>query len=552
MALVKFKYIILTMLLINILFTSCQASNKYEEDKQIKTQHNSDNLTDILDSGPVKGKTLTLFCTEPDTLNPVMTKNTHILELSEFIYEGLTKLDVNQKAVPVLADKWEISENNMIWTFYIRKNVFWHDGVSLTAEDVEYTVEYIKSRNDKSNYSNNIQNISAFAAIDRNTFRIVLKKPNSFSAEIMTFPILPKHSFSNNVLDKNAKDMKPVGTGPFMFESFVYGEKISLTENDNWWNRNCNIENNLTLPLISNINYKVYDNINDAMPAFQAGEIDVIYTDTRQFNDYSERSDLTVKEYTSNNYNFLAFNLSKTIFEYREIRLAIAYAIDKSEMIRELSQGRYTLSDIPLSPLAWLNVENNSAYSADKYRAEQILIENGWKMDTPLSFEILVNSENKTRIKAAENICKQLSEIGIKAMINELKWEELLKRVKSKKFDMVLLGCKTVPIPDISFLYSSSYLQYNLNEDIENCFNLAGYCNVKVDEYIEKIFNEVDNQKKKAYFINMVNLINEDMPYIGLFFTNNAIMYHKSLRGNINPYIWNKYNDITQWYIIDE
>ena len=106
---------------------------------------------------------------------------------------------------------------------------------------------------------------------------------------------------------------------------------------------------------------------------------------------------------------------------------------------------------------------------------------------------------------------------------------------------MVLIGCTVPSIPDISFMYSTS--------EIATGRNIAGYSNADVDSYLDKIRLENDASLKKAQFINMKSIINDELPYIGLCFLNNAVLYNKKVRGEMNPYQWDILSDLTRWYI---
>jgi len=143
----------------------------------------------------------------------------------------------------------------------------------------------------------------------------------------------------------------------------------------------------------------------------------------------------------------------------------------------------------------------------------------------------------------AEEIKDQLKEAGIVLNIKSVTWEDELNKVKSGKFDMAFIGCTVPSIPDISFLYSSA--------EIGTGINIAGYENESVDNYLSQILRETDSSRKKAYFFNMKEAINEDMPYLGLYFFYDAAIYNKRIRGEFSPCIWDKYDNFTKWYIPD-
>ncbi|HHX17755.1 MAG TPA: peptide ABC transporter substrate-binding protein, partial [Clostridium sp.] len=91
------------------------------------------------------------------------------------------------------------------------------------------------------------------------------------------------------------------------------------------------------------------------------------------------------------------------------------------------------------------------------------------------------------------------------------------------------------------FLYSS--------KEIENGFNIAGYSREAVDSYLELIIKENDYTRKKAFFTNLRNIINQDVPYIGLYFYNDAALYNKKIKGDLNLGVWTKYDDYFRWYV---
>lgn len=554
--------VILLAFIINFSLTSCQVSQGYSQNEQKQINFDIDkNDDDTIDKGPVKGGVLKIFSTYPDTLNPVVTNNIYVQNFSSLIFESLVKIGKDQRAIPVLADSWEVTGAGLVWTFHIRENVLWHDSKPLTAEDVEFTFETILNSNSNSVYKKNLQNITSFAAINRNTFRIILRKPNSFTAEFMSFPIIPKHYFSKTGMLKPTEDLIPIGTGPYKFHSYKKDNYIKLIANDRWWNSKNSNKDYPDFPYISEVNIKLYKDAGNAISAFQTRDVDVICIDNIEYDKYSGRSDLTIKKFPGRNFEFLAFNHLKPVLADKSVRQAIAYAIDKGKIINDILPGKVVPSDIPLIPGTWLNDTGNVFYDYDREKAGEILTNNGWKegksslfksingIKMPLKLELLVNDDNELRHKVAESISEQLKEVGIEIEVTPISWDEEIKRINTRKFDMAIIGCTVPSIPDVSFLYSYNYLPPLLPAGAAGAWNIAGYDNARVAAYIEKIFSESDKDRKKALFINMRQVLNEEVPYIGLYFYNNAVLYSRSIRGDINPYVWDKLNNIAEWYI---
>ena len=129
--------------------------------------------------------------------------------------------------------------------------------------------------------------------------------------------------------------------------------------------------------------------------------------------------------------------------------------------------------------------------------------------------------------------------------------EQLLNLVKSKKYDMAILGCT---IPDypiyLTFTYTISGLSevfYNTRISINT--NISGFYNEKVQDLIEKIYIS-RNRNEIKLFSQLKEIIDDEVPYAGLFFHNNAIIYNNNVRGDIDPYLWDEYNNITKWYLV--
>ncbi|MCX7746813.1 MAG: peptide ABC transporter substrate-binding protein [Clostridia bacterium] len=544
------KYIFFMLILsMSLSVSSCslfkQDNSKKNEDKGAELTNNFD----IIDTGPVRGGVLRLFSTMPDTFNPLLTHNVFVQDYLNFVYESLVKLDKTGKATPLLCKGWDISPDGLTWTFYLRDHILWHDNMPLTAEDVEYSLQTILSIQDNVYRKNFENNLPTFSVVDPLTFRMVLKKPDSFAADLMNFPVVPKHHFFGKELGQELNKQIPVGTGPFKFLSYSQNEKnIKFIVNDNWWRKISEKDYN-ELPYIAEVEVKIYDNIKEMASAFQERDIDAAFLETGGAGRYGDRADVILKRYVSNQYEFLAFNLNKHLLKDKAVRQAMSYAIDKVKIIERFLPGDAVPADIPVVPGTWLYDTNTVAHESDKNKAREILVQNGWKENNGimykygnyLNFEILVNEDNKLRLKVAQAISDQLKEIGINLQIKSVKWEEEMQLLRNKRFDMAFLGCTVPSVPDISFLYASG--------EIPTGRNIAGFKNAEVDTYLAEIKTILDNKSKKASFFNMKTIIDEEVPYIGLYFYNDSILVSKRVRGEISPNRWDKFGDLTRWYI---
>jgi len=612
------RFIIVIVLSI-LLLAGCQTGTGIEQLRRYNTSGSTDPYQDdydILDRGPVPGGTLHLFTTEPDSLNPLLTKNKYAVDFLQFIYEGLTRLDSEQKAVPVLADSWSVSSDGLLWTFHIRDGVKWHDGEPLTAYDVEFTIQTILNPGIQSIYKPLLLNIATCAAVDSNSIRMVLIKPNSFLPEMMTFPILARHQFRQKDVLTASKQFRPVGTGPYRFVQYTENKMVEMNLNKDWWYVKAEGNTSSDGMFIETIQANIFKYAEDAMGAFQTGENDVTPIRSGEFSRYRGRTDLSMKKYTSRDFEYLTFNMRNPILADPFLRKAIALAVDREALIRDVLPGDAEPAELPILPSSWISnldgvpyygpvpfpateytshaaIQNNPdasvtpefsvtgpaismddegmaiAANADEAPADsavqaatplEALLEGGWKESKQgyykmfsgarryLKLELLVNSNNSTRIRAAQKVCEQLQEAGIPAEVKIVEWNELVNRLYSSKYDMAFIGCRIPQIPDLSYLYSGSYLPSTLGGNGENAFNSAGYFNSQLDENINVLFRENDPEKKKIIYKAMRDIIRRDTPYVGLYFLRDAMVYSKNIRGRLNPDTWNRYTDMTQWY----
>ncbi len=604
------RTILLTLVLsISMLLASCQTGfGPYNygnyDDSSSKYGYRAD--YDILDKGPVSGGTLNLFATEPDSLNPILTKNKYAAEFLGLIYEGLTRLDNDQQAIAHISDRWSPSSDGLIWSFHIRDGIKWHDGEPFTAYDVEFTIQTILNQGIDCIYKPLLLNVITCAAVDSSNIRIALGKPNSFTPEMMTFPIIPKHQFENIDVLSASDQFSPVGTGPYMYISYTENETVRMQSNPNWWYLKTEGDNRLDkansntdeagtgegIMYIDKINVNIFKNQDDAMGAFRTGQVDVAVINSEHFAKYKSRTDLNIKKFTSRNFEFLALNLQNPVFSDYYARKAVEMAIDKGALINKILLGEAEAADLPILPGSWIsdveNIQpflpsiNEEAIDAPGTQATvtkdtpgsvpdsqtvaaltaptDVLELGGWKESNQgyykrigglrryLKVELIVNSNNSTRVRVAQEICEQLQRAGIPAELKEIQWDDLLNRLNSSKYDIAFIGCRIPQVPDLSFLYSNSYLPLPLSVEPEIAYNVSGYSNLQLDMSVAEIFKENNAGRKKQLYKGMKQLIQNDSPYIGLYFLRDAMVYSKNIKGPQTPDTWNHYCNMRYWY----
>ncbi|MHB8062573.1 MAG: peptide ABC transporter substrate-binding protein [Ruminiclostridium sp.] len=557
--------IISLLVVISILLSACTVNLKRKTEVE---EASYEDKYDVIDKGPVKGGSIRLFTTPIDTLNPILTNNIYVQDFLGLVFEGLFKLDNTGQPVPVLAKSSAISADGLTLTIYLRNDIIWHDKMPFKAEDVVFTINTIMDTKNNSIYNKNVKNIMSVSAKDNNTVIIKLKQPYSFIKNELIFPIIPIHHFLNeSITDKKSKiNLLPIGTGPYCFTSYNATTGIKLKLNEEWWNSavndtetdasktkiNKSNKSDISMPYIPTVEIKIFKNPNDANAAFQARDIDVISAGYSEFRKYIGRTDINMKRYTGRNYEFLSMNLKKGPLADKHIRNALNNLINKKQLVDTAAAGIAVPAEIPVIPSSWIYQLMNFEQGNDLEKTKALMAQSGYVLNSnnkfikkntkkPLSLRLIVNNDNNLRFNVAKEIASQLGKNGIVVEIARMPWVDVQKNIKSGTYDMAILGYRISSIPDLSFAYSTAAISSGLN--------VAGYSNPTVDTYLQGILSQNNVETQKGIYVNLLNIVLEDRPYIGLFFLNESVLYSRNIRGAVNPYVWDKYNDTPQWYI---
>jgi peptide/nickel transport system substrate-binding protein len=504
-----------------------------------------------IDKEPDRGGVLRIFSTFPDTLNPILSENSYMKDYAKLMYDSMYTLSSRQEALPSLVESSQMTPDGFIWNFKLRENIYWHDGIPFSSQDIEFTFNTILNLQINSIYKENLRDIVSFSSIDNTNFRIVLKRIDGFLPWRLTFPILPKHYYINEQNFEKDKQKSPPGTGPFKFYEFKENEILKLSANEKWWG--ISKDKKVRTPYIEEIEIKLGQNINSTSDMFSSSDIDVLFLKRGFWGNYIGRRYITLQKYPSNQFEFLAYNLgNKSWLEDKNLRRAVNLCLDRIELINSVIPGEATPADLPIFPESIFNEGTIERFSANKDKAKEIFIANGWKYDqngklykdvngfsSYLRLSLTVNKENQVRMSIANTIKKQLEDCGMTIDIKECSEEEYFEVLSKKDFEIVISGISISGYPDLASLYSNENPQVNF----------TGYNNFDLNNLIADFVTEIDLNKKRDKLKSIRSIINEDVPYSGLYFYNDAVVYNKKYKGNFEPHYWNRLNDITSWFI---
>ncbi|MCT4619880.1 MAG: peptide ABC transporter substrate-binding protein [Marinisporobacter sp.] len=511
-------------------------------EKDIKIEQNEDEPVRM--GKPIADGELSIPIIQFDTLNPILNDNKSIYYLDQLIYEGLIKLDEKLSAQPALAESWNVSEDGKEWTFRLRDDVVWHDGKNFTSEDVKFTIDAIKMNTPgkESIYKELTKHIKSTKIISQDTIIIEFDAGNNSAIELFAFPIIPKHQFKTSKRVYDAVDIKPIGTGPYKVDLYNKFKDVKLVKNERYWGNK---------PYIASVIAKRVPDKEAALTSVEVGAVDMAPATNFDWEKYSENKSLRIYEYVTQNYEFLGFNFQNKILQDKNVRKAVGYGIDRHAIIKEVYLGHATVVDVPISPDSYLYEEEEKKFGKDGLIARKLLSESGWENRDEdeylenedmqeLRFHILVNKENLQRVKTIQIISKELKEIGIDIIIDQVDWKEYERRIGKGQFDIVLGGWQLSDKSDLRFAFHSSFI---------GSTNFIRYSNPNMDQLLSEAVMIKDPQLKKEKYKEVQQLLVEDVPYFSLYLKNSSMIMKKYIKGNVLPKSYNIYNHIEDWYV---
>jgi len=514
------KYIFILFIIV-IVVAVIYKSNKPEEE-QIQEP-----ITSQVEEEMVKE--IALGIAELDTINPILSQNKHVQEISKIIYEPLLELDEEYKLKKCLAEDWA-KTSETTYLVKIRDDIKWSDGTQLLVEDVIFTIEILKQV--PSIYSSNVQNISTIEKVDETTLKITLDREIPFFEYNLIFPIMSRTFYEGQDFLTTEKNLMPVGTGKYKVVQNI-SNAIILKKNEYYTREELALEK-ITI-------YK-YATLGELYNAFKLGKLDIISTTNTGIENYIGTIGFNKQEVAGREFDFLALNTQNAVLSNIEVRNAISYAINRENIVASLYNNKYKISDYPLDYGNWLSGQTeNISYNPDL--AKQILEQNGWifkygkwqKTENyytrTLSFKIVVQASSQTRVTVAEMIKADLEAIGMKVTIVKASDNQYQYYLQNKNYESIITGTTS-----------------SLNPNLETYFSASNFNNDELNTLISEVKNITKEDLLEEKYARIREIFNEQQPYIGLYNSYYFVASSWALRGNVTPNWYNIFIDINNWY----
>jgi len=454
-------------------------------------------------SAAAKGKIVIAQGAETTTLDPHKGGSAIFLNVCLTMYDLPIRRDREGKQRLALATSYK-SVDPVTWEFKLRKGVKFHNGDPLTASDVKFSLDRLRDKKTKNPWRVFFGGISEVQIIDDYTVRVITEKPDPVLPSRMAFAafIVPEKYIKEHGDEYFAKH--PVGSGRYKFVKWVKNDYIELEANEKYWGDNP--------ATIKKLIFKTIPETGSRMAALQTGEVDIA-TNVLPFMIPKLKKDpkIDVISGPSGRVIFIGFNLTKPEkagpLMKKEVRQAINYAVDKQSLIKYVLMGSGEQLATPLVPVAFGYDPSIEPYSYDPEKAKTLLKEAGY----PNGFETEFATGSGRYLmdkQIAEAIVGMLDKVGIKAKLKVYEWGQYEKVRKAKEVEPAyLLGWGNtltdadgtlVPV----FFSKSTY---------------STYVNPELDKMLMEARFQMDPEKRKEQYSEILKLIKDEAPWIFLY-----------------------------------
>lgn len=538
----KFTYILL-VIFFSLSLAGCDGENNIFKEDQKK-----DRVEYII----YENSELSLPLTSFNSLNPLYIENSSYFHFSKLIYEGLFDYDEKLEPVPCLVKTYTIGEDGKSIDLILKEGIKFHNGQTLSSKDVIFTLEMMKRAGNNSYFQKlNRAALSPtnqiISAKELSSHRLIIsfKEPLGHILDVLTFPIIPE---SNKDIALEVDSFIPIGTGPYKYVEHNKFKELYLRSNEEFRDGE---------PEISHIVGKIFQDEESILTAFETGKLNVARASGIDWDKYESNKRISIREFVSNEYIAFAFNHEKAVFnseEAIELKKAIIYGIDRNFIIDKVYLKHATLTDTPINPKSYLNLEEGLVYEYNKDKATEILNRSGYidrdkngiredLLGNDLTLKTIVTVSDDLELKTLNIIKTNLKEIGIILDLHLVRVPDedsqgIPSELSSGDYDLALLGWKQSIVPRYNYLLSSQMSN-----------NYSFY----KDESMDNLLNDLDKLWETGRRIDLIEnfqkKIIEDLPYGTLYYKNEAILVDSFIEGPFDPNYYNIYNGLEKCYI---
>ncbi|WP_233711178.1 ABC transporter substrate-binding protein [Lederbergia citrisecunda] len=499
------KLMVLSFFLIVVLVisgcSSSKTSNEKGKDGNAKTEKNNTIVIGLE--------------AEPTSLDAHQLSDFNSSRTAMELYDQLVHFkDESTELEPGLAEKWDVSDNGLEYTFYLKKDVKFHDGTPFNADAVKFSIDrQIDPKHpfhDTGQYAYadfTFGSVDKVEVVDEYTVKITLKE--MFAPFLGNMAMHAASIVSPTAVEKYGADFtkNPVGTGPYKFVKWNPGVEVILEKNEEYFKG---------APSVDKLIFKPITEPQTRLAELESGSIDFIVNvppdDLARLKDDSK---LQVIEQAGMHVWWTALNTQREPFNNVKVRQAINYAINKEAIVEGILQGTGEVANSPVPPTVWGHNPNVKNYEHDPAKAKKLLAEAGYPDGFDVTYWVPESGSGMQQPEAmAAAIQADLAEIGVNVKIQTLEWGTYLDKVfvpaEENDMDMHQMSWMGDNGDPDNFLY----ILLSGKQWPTAGFNDAYYQNKKVDELLDKARVIKDKAERTKIYEEVQELVMEDAPWI--------------------------------------
>lgn len=460
---------------------------------------------------PKRGGTIRIFASGNPVPNPVTQPGGEpTANVNRVLYNTLTRFDpIDMSPKGDLAESWSVSNDGLIWTIKLRKNVFWHDGKPLTSQDVKFTFDSLMDKKVNARYRSNLGPIDSTQVVDEGTVKLVYKEPYAPLPSMFAHNlyILPSHLLTGKDLNEPTDFLKsPVGTGPYKFGESVPGSHFSLVAFDKYYEGRPNIDT---------LVYKIIPDINNRVAQMKTNELDMTVIEASQLDALKDSSQVAITYSEQENVFYYGFNNKRPPLDDKRVRQALAYALDRKAVIDAVFAGKAMIANSVVSPsLKWAFTDKVTNYAYDPEKAKQLLAEAGYKPGPdgilqkdgkPLKFSMMTVKGTPSAERMATIAQQYFKKVGVDAAIELTEFTNVWERGNKGDYDVSPEWLAMPPDPDLTNYIGTG-----------GSVNRWGYSNPQVDTLLKQGRVEFDIKKRTEIYYKIQQIVADDEPALFL------------------------------------
>ncbi|MCL1883180.1 MAG: ABC transporter substrate-binding protein [Defluviitaleaceae bacterium] len=458
---------------------------------------------------------LRLHMRPPLTLNPLLNEDVTVARILQLIFEPLAVLDNEFRIVGHLAYLEFASDFGSV-NATIREGAIWSDGMPVTADDVIFSIEFLKNAPNAAIYKNNVSEIADAIRIDSRTVQIIFTRASVMAGYSLNFPIIPQHWQDEN-------NMNPIGSGPFIFESLNSTRSMTLRRNPHNFRAFGGGVQEVEVIFLPNSETDFH--------AFERGRIDAIHLSLTEWTRHAGIRSPNYEVFPAMYFEFIGFNFTRSIFREVHTRQGIAHAFNANDAVASLYLAHAVRTATPIHPFNRASDNSVSAPIYDPARAAALL--GTVRISEPLV--VLANAENTQRASIAKRLAESLTNAGLSSVAEIVPSEEYFARLDAHDFDLFVGGMKLpfAPAPQIFFQGGGMFIHDFALETAHSALMFAS---------TEVAYTQAMSHLQQAF--------TDHLPIISLAFKHSAILSNPRISSTLEPAPDHVFLNVHEWNFI--